>query len=80
MAFLKTSIKYSTTYLEPGKGMKCGQVTCNRYADCHATITSQVNDTSVDCRCLPGFKGNGISNCVPIEQEGIPTHTNITLH
>ena len=57
---------------EPGKGMRCGPMTCNRYADCHATITVQTNITSLNCRCLPGFKGGGIgiNSCVPITLEG----------
>ena len=51
--------------------MKCGKVTCNRYADCHAKISSAANKTSLTCRCLPGFKGDGLSSCIPIDREGI---------
>ena len=52
--------------------MRCGPLTCNRYADCHATITVQTNITSLNCRCLPGFKGGGIgiNSCVPITLDG----------
>ena len=50
--------------------MKCGKLTCNRYADCHAKIESTVNQTSLTCRCLPGFKGDGLSKCIPLDREG----------
>ena len=61
---------HTFTFLEPGKGMSCGQLNCNRYADCHATISSRANQTSLSCRCLPSFKGDGITNCVPLGPEG----------
>ena len=51
--------------------MKCGKITCNRYADCHAKISSTANKTSLTCRCLPGFKGDGLSSCIPINHEGM---------
>ena len=51
--------------------MKCGKITCNRYADCHAKISSAANKTSLTCRCLPGFKGDGLSSCIPIDREGM---------
>ena len=51
--------------------MKCGKITCNRYADCHAKISSTANKTSLTCRCLPGFKGDGLSSCIPIDHQGI---------
>ena len=57
--------------LEPGKGMKCGTLTCNRYADCHAIISSRDNNTSLNCRCLPGFKGDGLEKCIPLGRDGM---------
>ena len=58
--------------------MKCGVLACNRYADCHAKITANANKTSLACRCLPGFKGDGLLKCEPINQEG--TNTNIIVN
>ena len=80
MTSIKLKLRESSTTntifistLEPGKGMRCGPLSCNRYADCHATITVQTNITSLNCRCLPGFKGGGIgiNSCVPITLDGM---------
>ena len=41
---------------EPGQSVNCGDDICDRYADC---LQSFRGEDKTECRCLPGFKGDG---------------------
>lgn len=43
----------------PGQGVQCGELTCNKYADCNYELMDQ----TFKCRCVPGFEGDGVESC-----------------
>ena len=71
--------KYS--FLVPGQGVPCGSNTCHPYADCYQTFGG--DDSSAQCRCTPGLKGDGVEDCRPVEADGTVLCTNyarISMH
>eukprot|EP00095_Tigriopus_kingsejongensis_P011899 snap_masked-scaffold111_size354240-processed-gene-1.0 protein:Tk11899 transcript:snap_masked-scaffold111_size354240-processed-gene-1.0-mRNA-1 annotation:"hypothetical protein DAPPUDRAFT_314322" len=45
-----------TISLAPGQRYECGATECSKYADCFQAFNGK---NAPECRCLPGFKGNG---------------------
>ena len=48
-------VKEPMLELSPGKGVKCGQLVCHKYASCSVKF---VNGEEAKCNCPPGFSGN----------------------
>ena len=47
-------VKEPMLELSPGKGVKCGQLVCHKYASCSVKF---VNGEEAKCNCPPGFSG-----------------------
>ena len=47
-------VKEPMLELNPGKGVKCGQLVCHKYASCSVKF---VNGEEAKCNCPPGFSG-----------------------
>ena len=43
--------------------LRGGDIECHRYADCYKSFRGY--NSTTQCRCVPGFAGDGVENCEP---------------
>lgn len=56
------NLKLNIYFLEPPPNAR----TCHEASDCHQNAHCVSSDNSVNyfCECLPGFKGDGVTQCI----------------